>query len=177
MTDSTAAARQEMLPGGPGVKPSPRAAVVEFAIPGEPFAWKRARVRVIGKFAQHFEAPEQRSWKGVAQWTMLAARAACGVTDPFKGPVGLCVIALFACPRGDERKRKPQPERWSMSQKDIDNIVKAVGDTGNGVLWNDDRQIVEVFARKRIAAQGQPPRVVVKVWEIEGAASLAALEE
>lgn len=137
-----------------------------LTIPGEPFAWHRARVRVIGKFAQHFEAPQQKSWKGVA--IMLMQQAMAG-RAPIAGPVALTVCAYFSCPKSDERKREPRPERWSMSLKDLDNICKSVGDAGNGVLWMDDRQVCMISAQKRIAAQGQPARMTIEVVELEPA--------
>lgn len=133
-------------------------------IPGPPFALMRARIGRRGRFARMYDPEQNTSWKGAAAVHMLAARQAAGV-QPLAGPISLTVVAYFPCPKTDERKRKPCPERWSMSQKDADNILKAVGDAGNGVLWNDDRQVVNASVQKRIAAQGQPPRTLVLVCE------------
>jgi Holliday junction resolvase RusA-like endonuclease len=38
--------------------------------------------------------------------------------------------------------------RQGRSANDIDNLLKTVLDAGTGVLWNDDRQIVECYLRK-----------------------------
>lgn len=137
---------------------------ISFEIPGPPFSLKRARIGRHGKFARMFDPKENVSWKGAAAVHMLAARQAKGL-QPFAGPVNLTVVAYFPCPKSDERKRDPRPERWSMNQKDADNILKAVGDAGNGILWLDDRQVVNANVQKRIAAQGQPPRTLVMAHE------------
>lgn len=142
------------------------APTVHLEIPGEPFALHRARAARRGKFARVYDPEENVSWKAAAGQWMLSARTAAGIAAPFTGPVSLAITALFSCPKSDERKRDPRPERWSLSQKDADNIAKAVGDAGNGVLWNDDRQVVDIHVRKRIAAQGEPPRVVVTATEL-----------
>jgi Holliday junction resolvase RusA-like endonuclease len=46
---------------------------------------------------------------------------------------------------------------------DLDNIVKAILDGCNDVVWLDDIQVVEIHAYRR---QGQPERAEMKVWEI-----------
>ena len=134
---------------------------VVISIPGPPFALKRARHSRAGGFVRTYDPKENVSWKGSAGVFM---RQAIGHYI-FPGPVRLTVTAKFPCPKTDERKRDPRPERWSMSQKDADNILKAVGDAGNGILWLDDRQVVEATVRKRIAAQGTAPETVVEVEE------------
>lgn len=140
-----------------GADPKKRSLV----IPGEPFALKRARAFRMGAGVRFHDDPRNVSWKGSA---IVLMRASMAGAAPATGPVRLSVVARFACPKGDERKRDPRPERWSLSQKDADNILKAVGDAGNGVLWNDDRQVVEAHVVKRIAAQGCPAETVI-VWE------------
>ena len=137
-------------------------------IPGEPFALQRGRARVVGgKYARVYDPKANTTWKGTAGQWMLAARNLAGALA-FTGPVSLRITALFACPKTDERVKTPRPERWSKAKKDVDNIAKAVGDAGNGILWLDDRQVVSLIVTKRIAAQGEPARVLVEVEELEG---------
>jgi len=38
--------------------------------------------------------------------------------------------------------------RQGRSANDLDNLLKTVLDAGTGVLWSDDRQVVEVYMRK-----------------------------
>ena len=53
------------------------------------------------------------------------------------------------------------------SKGDLDNLLKAVLDAGNGILWKDDRQIVEANAFKRKPTEGEPEFVELQVWKAE----------
>lgn len=46
-------------------------------------------------------------------------------------------------------------------RRDVDNVAKAVLDSANGVLWDDDSQVVELSIRR--AVDGDRPRVDVVV--------------
>ena len=68
------------------------------------------------------------------------------------------------------------PESWSKKKKqelnntycsnnsDIDNYIKAILDSLNGVFFIDDRQVVEIFARKIYSKEGY---ILYKQKEIE----------
>lgn len=139
--------------------------MISLTIPGEPFSLKRARAARAGRFVRMHDDPRNVSWKGAAVMLMQAAMKG---RAPLTGPLRLDVVAWFSCPKGDERKREPRERRWSESQKDLDNIVKAVGDAGNGVLWLDDRQVCMIVAAKKIAAQGDPAAMNVSVSSLHG---------
>lgn len=53
----------------------------------------------------------------------------------------LAVNIMFGC-------SKPKSTKRSHPHGDIDNYVKAALDSLNGVLWDDDDQIIELAARK-----------------------------
>jgi len=63
---------------------------------------------------------------------------------PFEGP--LSVVFTFFMPR-PKKCRRPYPS----VRPDCSNLVKGLEDAGNGVLWMDDSQIVELIVRKRYA--------------------------
>ncbi len=48
---------------------------------------------------------------------------------------------------------------------DVDNLLKAVLDALQGVVWNDDAQVDAIEARRLRCRRGQD-RAVVAVWEI-----------
>ena len=54
-----------------------------------------------------------------------------------------------------------------MCIRDRDNIAKSVKDGLSGVLYHDDGQISELIVRKRIAAQGDGPRIEVELYKME----------
>ena len=47
------------------------------------------------------------------------------------------------------------------------NIAKSVKYGLSGVLYHDDGQISELIVRKRIAAQGDGPRIEVELYKLE----------
>ncbi len=46
---------------------------------------------------------------------------------------------------------------------DMDNLAKAVLDAGNGVLWRDDHQIIDLHIMR---IHGDPG-VLIEVWEVD----------
>lgn len=57
--------------------------------------------------------------------------------------------------------------------QDVDNMTKLVLDGLNGVCWKDDRQVVEIHARK---VPADSPRTEVSIFIVEGAALMARSE-
>ena len=79
------------------------------------------------------------------------------------------MVAVFPCPKGDERKGSPRPRRRYVSgRNDWDNIGKAVSDAGNSVLWLDDGQVWRGSVERWIGAQGEAPHVEVTGVDSDG---------
>lgn len=134
--------------------------MIRVVIPGPPQPQQRAMIaRPKGRAKPTMmERPKSRSWKHLAQayFTQACRR-------PLEGPVELQVLVRFECPRTEHRVREPRVERWADRYADWDNLGKIVSDAANGVLWIDDRQVARAVVEKRIAAQGEPPCVIVEV--------------
>lgn len=143
---------------------------LQIVIPGDPVPQGRGRVgrwkAKDGREGVTVRDPSKsRDWKGRAQYLMVQALGSSPFEVPFAPagtPVRLTVVAHYTCPKGDHRKREPRPARWHIKRGDLDNIVKAVKDAANGVLWVDDAQVAAITAEKWIAEQGEPGRV--EVW-------------
>ena len=62
-----------------------------------------------------------------------------------------------------------QPQRTKLMgpRADIDNFIKAVFDSLNGWLWEDDKQIIQVYATKEWALKDQDGYFVLGVEEAE----------
>lgn len=61
---------------------------------------------------------------------------------------------------------KVRRSSWPVARPDAENLCKGLLDSWNGVLWDDDSQIVELVIRKVYARDGQPG-VSVSVEEME----------
>jgi len=123
-----------------------------------------AGVRVI-------DPPRSRSWKATAQEHMRLAR---GRRPLLEGPVRVVILAVFACPKSDYR-RKFNGLRWcDRAYGDADNIAKAVLDAGNSVLWLDDRQVASLKVDRIIGVPGEGERVWISASKIEDFCDQAA---
>ena len=72
--------------------------------------------------------------------------------EPFAGPLRLEIIATFPMPASWSKKRRAQGAEgtlWHTSRPDGDNILKAVGDGLNGVVWRDDACLASCEIGKR----------------------------
>ena len=121
-------------------------------IPGEPVAKGRPR------FAQgRIYTPAK-----TAKWEQLAAycaRQAYGSRVPIEDAVAVNLVATFSVPKSWSKAKRATPPAH-ISRPDGDNILKAVGDAFNDVIWLDDSQIVRATVEKRY---GNEPGVTVEV--------------
>lgn len=124
-------------------------------IPGVPVAQGRGRAVRMGAGVRVIDPERSRSWKGAAAVFMLQARNAAGLHAPMDGPLSVTIDAYWPRPKSLPKRmgheRLPRPSR-----PDVDNIAKAVMDAGNGVLWADDGQVVELTIRKWVAGSDGP---------------------
>jgi Holliday junction resolvase RusA-like endonuclease len=143
--------------------------ILEVVIPGEPVAQGRPRAfKTKAGQIRAFDPARSRSWKGVAQVHYQEAMRVAGFATPaFAGMVELQVLAVFACPRSQHRKREPLPRRRRIGRPDPDNLGKAAMDAANGVLFEDDSQVARLVVEKWTAAQGEAPHVRITVRHID----------
>lgn len=111
-------------------------------IPGKPYALKRPRRARHGGM---FDPKENREAKRT-----IGAAAHCIVRKPITAPVMLDIRFRFERPQSHfTTKGLRAIAPTSHTQKpDIDNLVKAVLDGMNQIAWLDDKQVIEVRARK-----------------------------
>jgi Holliday junction resolvase RusA-like endonuclease len=110
-----------------------------------------------------YDPKKSRTWKATAQDHMVAAMAGA---PPLLGALSCEIAATFTCPASEHRKTIPQPRRWHAKKPDSENVAKAVLDAATGVLWLDDSQVSRLVVVKAIGAQGEPPRLWLKVEQI-----------
>jgi Holliday junction resolvase RusA-like endonuclease len=113
--------------------------VITISIPGPPIAKKRPRFARRGKFVTTYDPQETEEGKFIVQ-----------VLQQFKGPpltgyLSLGCSFLMPIPKStSNKKRKLMLEETIRPDKkpDLSNLVKFVEDCLNGVIWQDDAQIV-----------------------------------
>ena len=136
---------------------------VSFTVPGDPVGWQRPGVDTRrGRPVLYTQDKTLKYERKVARYALAAMWDIGARACTFTGPLVIVLRAYFKCPKSDERKRIPAPERPHTKKPDLDNVVKMI-DALSGVVFKDDAQIVKIAATKMIAAQGQPGRPEITV--------------
>ena len=102
----------------------------------DPVAW--ARARASGN--RFFTAPKQRQHKAQIQ-SLVSAKWKHG---PIDGPIAVALIFTIKRPASVSEKKRPLP----VVKCDLDNYIKIILDSLNGITWIDDAQIVTIEASK-----------------------------
>jgi len=115
---------------------------ISFVIPGRPIP--AARMTRKGKWVSR-AAQKYLAYKDFAGW-----EARRHFEEPWKGPVGIELKFYLKVNR---------------SRGDGDNIFKAILDSFNKVVYEDDRQVAEghfyIF-------EEEPQRTEVRIWKLNG---------
>ena len=138
--------------------------ILEVKIPGPPVPQGRPRASTLGTTRKvvMYDPPRSKAWKKHAQKYYCAAmynRESGDTPHIPEGPVFMRVIALFPRPKA----MKGEGRELHTKNSDLDNIVKAVCDSANDMLYTDDAQVAHVVATKWYAASGEEPCVMVWV--------------
>jgi Holliday junction resolvase RusA-like endonuclease len=137
-----------------------------FAIPGQPYGKGRPRIGKVGKHARMFTPEKTVAYEStVALFAHQAMQGRALIT----APVSVAMVLVFGIPDSWPKKKRAQAqsqEIWPTTKPDMDNVVKAVFDAINGVVWKDDVQVVNLAVSK---SYGDQPAVHVVVTPMEAA--------
>lgn len=134
--------------------------VITFTVPGQVVGKGRPRVTTIGGFARLYTPAKTASYEGLVAH---AAHEAMHGMEPLQGPVRIHLAIRCAVPASWSQKKQRQAlagEILPTVKPDADNIIKAVCDGCNGVVWRDDVQCADGSWTKRYSAT---PGVVVTI--------------
>lgn len=104
--------------------------------------------------------PATRAYERDLQY---AARLAMRNNPPIQGPLKVEILAAFPVPQSWPKLKQTRAIAGTIrptSRPDADNVLKAAGDALNGIVWNDDSQIVIAQIRKVYSVE---PRLRVEV--------------
>ena len=119
-----------------------------FTIPGDPVGKGRARSAAAGI---HYTPEKTRNYEAFVR--MLAREAMSG-RPPHQGMCWATIIVNYSVPKSVNRKRREsmlQNDERPMKRPDIDNVVKAIFDASNGIVFVDDCQVVKMVIGKYYA--------------------------
>ena len=144
---------------------------IAFTVPGEPQGKGRARVGTIGGHARMFTPAKTVAYEGLIAH---AAQQAMRGAPPLECDCRLEVDIVCSVPASwSNRKRQQALAGFIRPAKkpDADNVVKAVCDGMNGVVWKDDVQAIEGSWRK---TYGHTPGLHVRVAVVPGISAMQA---
>lgn len=131
---------------------------IEFTINGE--CVPKARPR-FSKFGHVYTTPKTRAYENIVKSTAIDNRVPCITTA-----LRVELIIYKSIPKSFSKKKRElanEGKIYPVVKPDIDNYVKAILDGLNGVLFVDDKQIVDFRAVKRYS---DSPRVEVTAWSV-----------
>ncbi|WP_248322010.1 RusA family crossover junction endodeoxyribonuclease [Caballeronia sp. Sq4a] len=133
-----------------------------FSVPGEPVAKGRARFARRGNFVTTYTPEKTAKYENLVR--LAAQQAMCG-QPPFQRPVSLLVQIWVGVPASWSKKRREQALRGfigATKKPDADNVLKAIKDGMNGVVYVDDARVTSITLSKQY---GEIPRVEVRASE------------
>jgi len=138
--------------------------MITFTIPGEPVAKGRPRITLAGGRAHAYTPAKTAAYE---QLVAVYAAAAMKNAPLMEHPVRLHLGIYCKVPGSWPKKKRADALAGIVrptSGGDLDNMVKALADGMNGIVWVDDSQIVELVCSKHYALE---PYVSVSVTSPE----------
>ena len=132
---------------------------ISFVIPGRPIPKGRPRAG-SGRI---YTPKRTADYEALVGWT---ARRDMDGRKMLSGPVGLRVLLGFPVPTRTPKKRYEEMlSSPCMAKEDVDNCLKGIADAMNGVVYEDDRQIVKALVEKHWTLPGEE-RAIVQVFDL-----------
>jgi Holliday junction resolvase RusA-like endonuclease len=133
---------------------------VVFTVPGQPYGKGRPRIGRVAGHARMFTPEKTANYENLVK---LFAKQAMAGAPLIEGALQVDMAIECQIPAswsGAKQKRAAACEIVPTTKPDIDNVIKAVFDAMNGVVWKDDVQCCSVCVSKRYSLT---PGVTVSV--------------
>lgn len=125
---------------------------IRFTVPGAPVG--KGRPRII-KIAGHSRMKTPEKTASYENLVALSAQKAMAGAAPLEQAVEVELLLQVAPPTSWPNKKRIDAHAGLIrptTKPDIDNVLKAIADACNGIVWIDDKQITDVIVRKRYDA-------------------------
>lgn len=120
--------------------------MIRITVPGRPVPKGRPMLGVRGRKAFVYTPERTKEYEQTVGWH---ARAAVQVCEALECPVAVAIDLYL------HGKRRI----------DVDNCAKSILDGMNGIVYEDDNQVVDLRVRKLRESNRKNQRVEVEVWE------------
>lgn len=138
---------------------------VTFLVPGEPIGKGRPKIGRVGGHARMFTPTKTANYESLIA---IFAHEAMQGRDLLTGPVLMELRIVVPIAASWSKKKTAEAlagEVMPTKKPDADNVLKAICDGINGIVFKDDVQVVNVSMSKRF---GETPGVTVRVVPLAG---------
>lgn len=142
---------------------------ITFEVVGEPVAQARPRIVRTKSGIRGIDPAKSKNYKTWVKFCALNAFRKLETKNTkklLKSPLKVKLLIYRSIPKSDNKKLKNKKQNNDVLptvKPDIDNVFKAVTDALTGIIWQDDKQIVNAEIAKRYS---DIPRVEVEIEEI-----------
>lgn len=137
--------------------------MLKITIEGTPLAKGRPRFARRGKFISTYTPTKTRDHEAVVA---EVGRIAMGMKQLITGAVSVLIRFYMPIPASSSKaakKRMVDGLELHTKKPDIDNLEKQYLDALNGIVWNDDSQIIALTAYKMYS---ENPRTEIEICEV-----------
>lgn len=123
--------------------------VVAFTVPGKPVGKGRPRAAQRGKHITLYTPAKTANYESTVA---LAASEAMAGRAPLEGPVEVVMQMVLPIPKSWSKRKQQDALDGRLlptTKPDKDNVIKAVFDAMNNIVWRDDVQVADLTSRKR----------------------------
>ncbi|TWC18136.1 Holliday junction resolvase RusA-like endonuclease [Pseudomonas sp. SJZ085] len=141
---------------------------VSFVVPGEPIGKGRPKIGRVGGHARMFTPTKTANYESLIA---VVAHEAMRGRELIAGPVLLEMKILVPVAASWSKKKSAEALQGIVmptKKPDADNVLKAICDGINGIVFKDDVQVVNVSLSKRFS---ETPGVSVRIVPLEGKTS------
>jgi len=135
---------------------------IYFVVHGQPHGKGRPRASTRGGFVRLYTDEKTRAYE---ESVAVQARAAMGTAQMLTTPTAVRITAFYYMPLSWSKKKRQQAMMGEIvpGKPDLDNISKSILDAVQGIVIDDDKNVIKLTVEKRFAFQ---PRVEVHIYEV-----------
>ena len=132
---------------------------VRFSVSGTPQPKSRPRFTKSGHAYTATKTKDYEKLIGQCAWVKMAHSK----IKTTKSPVHFEMIAYFPIPKSWSERKRMQALAGAIrpSKPDLDNLIKAVLDGCNKIVYEDDQQVYSVWAKKVYETWDVKPSIVI----------------
>lgn len=123
--------------------------MITITIPGTPVGKGRPRFARRGAFVKTYSPEKTQNYEALVK--MAAGEAMEGLT-PLQGAVKIELLLYVTPPASWSNKKAMSAlagDIYPTTKPDLDNTLKGILDACNGIVWGDDKQVVQATVSKR----------------------------